>query len=73
MEINRIDNTNINIKKEDFDTSKNIRKFKKALRKINKLKKLYDVIDKETKEDRFKKIKNVFVLADLLFFFLFLV
>ena len=28
------------VKKEDFDTSKNIRKFKKAVRKINKLKKL---------------------------------
>ena len=29
------------VKKEDFDTSKNIRKFKKAVRKINKLKKFY--------------------------------
>jgi len=55
LKINRIDNINDKIKKEDFDTSKNIRKFKKAVRKINKLKKLYDVIDKETKEDRYKK------------------
>jgi hypothetical protein len=39
------------IKNEDFDTSKNIRKFKNAVRKINKLKKLYEEIDKETKED----------------------
>ena len=39
------------VKNEDFDTSKNIRKFKNAVRKINKLKKLYEEIDKETKED----------------------
>ena len=39
------------IKNEDFDTSKNIRKFKNAVRKINKLKKLYHEIDKETEED----------------------
>ena len=48
---NMTDNTNGNIKKEDFDTSKNIRKFKKAVRKINKLKKLFHEIDKETNED----------------------
>ena len=47
------DNTNDKnkVKEEDFNTSKNIRKFKKAVRKINKLKKLYYEIDKETKED----------------------
>ena len=39
------------VKKEDFDTSKNIRKFKKAVRKINKLKKLYKEIHEETNED----------------------
>ena len=44
------DNTNDKneVKKEDFDTSKNIRKFKNAVRKINKLKKLYKEIDEET-------------------------
>ena len=51
LEINKIDNNNDRIKNEDFDTSKNIRKFKKAVRKINKLKKLYHEIDKETNED----------------------
>ena len=50
MEINRTDNTNVNIK-EDFDTNKNIRKLKKAVRKINKFKKLFHEIDKETNED----------------------
>ena len=39
------------IKNEDFDTSKNIRKFKNAVRKLNKLKKLYKEINEETKED----------------------
>ena len=47
--INKADNDKV--KNEDFNTSKNIRKFKKAVRKINKLKKLYHEIDKETKED----------------------
>jgi len=58
--VNRIDNTNVNIKEENFDRSKNIRKFKKAVRKINKLKKLYDVIKKETNEDsnRFRQNKK---------------
>ena len=51
IEINKEDNTNDKIKNEDFDTSKNIRKFKKAVRKINKLKKLYHEIDKEKEED----------------------
>ena len=69
MEINRIDNTNVNIKKEDFDTSKNIRKFKKAVRKINKLKKLYDVIDKETKEDRSKNNKKCFCTCGFVILF----
>ena len=45
------DNTNDRVKNEDFDTSKTIRKFKKAVRKINKLKKLIHEINQETKED----------------------
>jgi hypothetical protein len=51
---------NIKVKEEDFDTSKNIRKFKKAVRRINKLKKLYYGIDQETKEDsnRFRMNKK---------------
>jgi len=78
LDKNKIHNTNGRIIKEDFDTSKNIRKFKKAVRKIKKLKKLYHEIDKETKEDlkRYtikKRIKNVFVLVDLLFCLLLLV
>jgi len=54
------DNTNDNVKKEDFNTSKTIRKFKKAVRKINKLTKLYDAIEQETKEDsdRFRQNKK---------------
>ena len=68
LEINMTDNTNGNIKKEDFNTSKNIRKFKKAVRKINKLKKLFQIIDKETNEDLDRlRMKNI-VPADLLFF-----
>ena len=51
IEINKKDNTNNKVKKDDFDTSNNIRKFKKAVRKINKLKKLYHEIDKEKEED----------------------
>jgi len=62
LEINKIHNANEKnkVKKEDFDTSKNIRKFKKAVRKINKLKKLYDVINQETNEDldRFRQKKK---------------
>ena len=46
------------VKNEDFDTSKNIRKFKNAVRKLNKLKKLYQEIDKETKEDSNRLNKN---------------
>ena len=51
---------NIEVKKEDLKTSKNIKKFKKAVRRINKLKKLYHEIDKETKEDlnRFRMKKK---------------
>jgi hypothetical protein len=54
------DNTNDRVKNEDFDTSKNIRKFKKAVRKINKLKKLIHEINQETNEDldRFKMNKK---------------
>jgi len=44
-------NINNNVKNEDFDTSKNIRKFKKAVRKINKLQKLYQEINKEKEKD----------------------
>ena len=51
IEINKEDNTNDKVKKDDFDPSNNIRKFKKAVRKINKLKKLYHEIDKEKEED----------------------
>lgn len=45
------------VKNEDYDTSKNIRKFKKAVRKINKLKKLYHEIAQETNED-LDRLKN---------------
>ena len=44
-------NINNNVKNEDFDTSKNIRKFKKAVRKINKLQKLYQEINQEKEKD----------------------
>ncbi len=60
VNLNQIDfqnNTN-QIKIEDFKTSKNIRKFKKAVRKINKLKKLYHEIVKERKEDSNRLIMN---------------
>jgi len=73
LEINGIDNINDKIKKEDFDTSKNIRKFKKAVIKINKLKKLYDVIDKETNEDRFKNNKKCFCTCGFVILFFVLV
>ena len=63
---------NIEVKKEDFNTSKNIRKFKKAVRRINKLKKLYHEIDKDTKEDldrlrMNKKCTWVFVILFIAF------
>jgi len=62
LSINKTDNTNDRnkVKKEDFDTSKNIREFRNAVRKINRLKKLYHKIDQETKEDkdRFKMNKK---------------
>ena len=48
---NTTESTNDRYKKEDFDTSKNIRKFKNAVRRINKLKKLYKEIDQENKKD----------------------
>ena len=48
---NKENKDNIQIKEEDFDSSKNIRKFKKAVRRINKLKKLYHTINQETNED----------------------
>lgn len=62
LSINKIDNINDRnkVKNEDFDTSKNIREFRNAVRKINKLKKLYHKIDQETKENmnRFRMNKK---------------